>query len=130
MTYTVHVTREDRTWLGEVPDLPGAHTFATSLSALERAMREVVVLAADLPDDAEATVDLVWDMSDVDASAVEAAQVAQARAANDRTRCQLADQTRRLALDLVDQGWTVRDVATILDLSPGRVSQITRTAAA
>ncbi|MCL2091623.1 MAG: hypothetical protein FWH11_10585 [Micrococcales bacterium] len=130
MTYTVHVTREDRTWLGEVPDLPGAHTFAASLSALDRAMREVVVLAADLPDGAEATIDLVWDLSDVAASAVEAAQIAQARAANDQTRRQLAAQTRRLVLDLVGQGWSARDVATVLGLSPGRVSQITRTTAA
>ena len=130
MTYTVHVTREGRSWLGEVPSLPGAHTFASSLSTLDRAMREVIVLAADLPDDTEDDLDLAWDLSDVDQRAAEATQVAQARAANDQARRQLAAQTRRLVLDLTAQGWSARDVATVLDLSPGRVSQITRTDAA
>lgn len=64
MAYIVHVTREDHAWLGEVLGLPGAHTFAPSLSALERAVREVIVLAADLSDDAEPTLDLAWDLPD------------------------------------------------------------------
>lgn len=130
MTYTVHVTREDRTWLGDVPGLTGAHTFASSLAGLDRAMREVIVLAADLPDEAEAAIDLTWDMSDVAPQAVEAAHVARARAANDRVRRQLVDQTRRLVLDLLGQGWSARDVAVVLDLSPGRVSQLSRATAA
>jgi hypothetical protein len=39
--------------------LPGAHTYARSLPSLDQAVREVVVLAADLPD--EAMPELVLD---------------------------------------------------------------------
>ena len=46
--YRVVVTREDGSWLADVPGLEGAHTYARSLPALDRAVREVVVLAAGL----------------------------------------------------------------------------------
>ena len=49
-TYRVMATREDDAWLADVPELPGAHTFARTLPALDKAVREVIVLAADLPD--------------------------------------------------------------------------------
>ena len=51
-TYRVVVTREDGHWLADVPSLEGAHTYARSLPTLDQAVREVVVLAADLPDEA------------------------------------------------------------------------------
>lgn len=51
-TYRVVVAREDGRWLADVPALAGAHTYARSLPALDQAIREVVVLAADLPDEA------------------------------------------------------------------------------
>jgi len=50
--YRVAVTREDGHWLADVPDLQGAHTYARSLPGLDQAVREVIVLAADLPDEA------------------------------------------------------------------------------
>src|SRR5260370_7544923 len=50
--YEVIVTREDDHWLADVPGLQGAHTYARSLPALDQAVREVGVLAADLPDGA------------------------------------------------------------------------------
>lgn len=49
--YRVVVTREDDAWLADVPELPGAHTYARTLPALDQAVREVVVLAADRPDE-------------------------------------------------------------------------------
>ena len=49
--YRVVVTREDGHWLADVPSLEGAHTYARSLPTLDQAVREVVVLAADLPDE-------------------------------------------------------------------------------
>lgn len=51
-TFRVVVTREDGQWLADVPGLTGAHTYARSLPSLDQAVREVVVLAADLPDEA------------------------------------------------------------------------------
>ena len=51
-TYRVITTRDDGHWPADVPSLRGAHTYARSLPALDQAVREVVVLAADLPDEA------------------------------------------------------------------------------
>src|SRR5262249_56281916 len=48
-TYRVIVTREGGAWLAEVPDLAGGHTYARTLAALDKAVREVIVLAAYLP---------------------------------------------------------------------------------
>ena len=56
--YWVNVTRERDAWLADVPDVPGAHTFARSLSALQRSVREVIVLMTDRPDDALDDFDL------------------------------------------------------------------------
>ena len=50
--YRVVVTREDSDWLADVPELSGAHTHARNLPSLDRAVRGVIVLAADLPDEA------------------------------------------------------------------------------
>lgn len=50
--YEVKVTREDGSWLADVPAVPGAHTFARSLAGLARSVREVIILMADLDDDA------------------------------------------------------------------------------
>src|SRR4029077_15396020 len=57
--FRVVVTREDGRWLADVPELQGAHTYARSLPTLDQAVREVIVLAADLPD--EAMPELVLD---------------------------------------------------------------------
>ena len=60
-TSRVMATREDDAWLADVPELPGAHTFARTLPALDKAVREVIVLAADLPDDVMGHLTLTWD---------------------------------------------------------------------
>jgi hypothetical protein len=73
--YRVVVTREDGHWLADVPGLQGAHTYARSLPALDQAVREVVVLAADLPDEAIPGLTLDYDYhtgdADLDATALE-----------------------------------------------------------
>ncbi|MGH3797310.1 MAG: helix-turn-helix domain-containing protein [Pseudonocardiaceae bacterium] len=51
--YRVIVTREDGVWPADVPEadvpeLEGARTYARTLPALDRAVREVVVMAAAL----------------------------------------------------------------------------------
>lgn len=48
-TYGVHVTREGHQWLAEVPGLEGTQTYAPNLTALDRYVREIIVLAEDLP---------------------------------------------------------------------------------
>lgn len=124
--YRVVVTREDGTWLADVPELEGAHTYARTLPALDRAVREVVVLAADRPDEDMPALQLVYDYRtgdpDVDVTATE---IRTLRAKADQLATTATTRTSAAAALLVQRGLSVRDVAAILGISPQRVSQLT-----
>lgn len=128
MSYRVVVTREDGQWLADVPELEGAHTFARSLPALDRYVREVVVLAAGLPDDAMPGLELDY-VYDVREEAVrDAAAVREQRQELHDAEEQLAARTEQTVQRLVHQGYSVRDVAVLTGVSYQRVSQVTRKA--
>jgi DNA-binding NarL/FixJ family response regulator len=124
--HRVVVTREDGQWLADVPELQGTHTYARSLPSLDQAVREAVVLAAGLPD--EAMPDLVLDYDyhtgdpDLDATALE---VRRLRRQADELAAAAASRTGQAAAQLVARGLSVRDVAALLGISPQRVSQLT-----
>src|SRR5438552_13469484 len=125
-TFRVVVTREDDQWLAEVPELQGAHTYARSLPSLDQAVREVVVLAADLPDEAMPELVLDYDYHtgdpELDATALE---VRRLRRQADDLAATAAARTSQVAGQLVARGLSVRDVAALLGISPQRVSQLT-----
>ncbi len=122
----VVVTREDDRWLADVPALQGAHTYARSLPALDQAVREVIVLAADLPDEAMPglVLDYRYDTGDpeLDTTALE---VRRLRRQADELSVAVTARTREVAVQLVARGLSVRDVAALLGISPQRVSQLT-----
>lgn len=124
--YRVVVTREDGEWLADLPDLSGAHTYARTLPALDRAVREVAVLAADLPDDAMAGLALAWEFhTGDDALDEEAAQVRALRAEADRLAAEATESTAAVARKLIEHGASVRDAAVLLGVSAQRISQVT-----
>lgn len=128
MSYRVVVTREEGQWLADVPELEGAHTFARSLPALDRYVREVIVLAAGLPDDAMPGLELDY-VYDVREEAVrDAAVVREQRQELHDAEQQLAARTEHTVQRLVQQGYSVRDVAVLTGVSYQRVSQVTRKA--
>lgn len=57
----VVVTRDGDGWMADVPALPGTHTWAKTLRALDRNVREVIGMVEDLPRSAEAALDLEMD---------------------------------------------------------------------
>ena len=59
--YRVVVTREDGAWLADVPELEGAPTHTRTLPALDRAVREVIVMAVDRPDEDMPLLHLTYD---------------------------------------------------------------------
>jgi predicted RNase H-like HicB family nuclease len=124
--YRVVVTREDGHWLADVPELGGAHTYARSLPALDQAVREVIVLAADLPDEAMPglVLDYRYDTGDpeLDATALE---VRRLRRQADELAAAVTARTGEVAAQLVARDLSVRDVAALLGISPQRVSQLT-----
>jgi hypothetical protein len=116
-----------------VPGGPGlqgahtyAHTYARSLPALDQAVREVIVLAADLPDAAMPglRLDFLYHTGDpeLDSTALE---VRRLRRQADELAAAAAARTGEVAVQLVARGLSVRDVAALLGISPQRVSQLT-----
>ena len=97
--YRVSVTRERDAWLADVPDVAGAHTFARSLSALQRSVREVIVLMTDRPDDAldDFDLDVRYEIGDSSA-AVAAAR--RARAEAERAERASAEAIRQAVAEL------------------------------
>lgn len=128
MSYRVIVTREDGHWLADVPELEGTHTHARTLSALDRYVREAVVLGADLPDDAMADLEFDYHFNTGDRVVDAAADIRRQRADLERAERQVAESTERTVTDLVARGYSVRDVAVLTGLSYQRVSQLTSAA--
>jgi predicted RNase H-like HicB family nuclease len=124
--YRVTITREDDQWLASVEDVPGAHTYARSLSALIRYVREVIVLGEDLSEEDADSLMLALVFKTGLAEIDDIASHLRDERAELRRRAQvLQDETAALAKRLVDEGWSVRDAATALDIAPQRVSQLT-----
>lgn len=125
-TYRVVVTRENSAWLAAIQGLEGGHTYARTLSGLDRSVREVIVLAADLPDDAMPGLRLDYDFRtgdpDVDTSAVD---VRALRRQAEQATAAATQRTAEAARRLVSHGLSVRDTAVVLGISPQRVSQLT-----
>jgi len=120
--YRVNVTRERDAWLADVPDVPGAHTFARSLSALQRSVREVVVLMTDRPDDAvdDFDLDVRYEIGD---SSAAVAVARRARAEAERAERASAEAVRQAVAEL-PSSLSVRDVAALLGVSHQRVAQV------
>ena len=125
-SYRVVVTREDSHWLADVPELEGAHTYARSLPTLDQAVREVIVLAADLPDQAmpELVIDYDYHTGDPELDTT-AMDVRRLRRQADELAAAATVQTEQAAVRLVARGLSVGDVAALLGISPQRVSQLT-----
>jgi len=130
-SYRVVVRRDPedaRFWLADVDGLEGAHTFSRSLATLDRYVREVVVLAADLPDGVERNLRLEWVFRTGDRELdIETAKIRARRAELDAAATDLVQRTDTLARQLVSEGrFSVREAATLLGVSPARIDQIVR----
>lgn len=124
--YRVIVTREDGAWLADVPELEGAHTYARTLPALDRAVREVVVMAIDRPDEDMPALRLAYDYRTGDPAVdITAAEIRVLREQADQLAASATARTSSAARLLINRGLSVRDAAAILGISPQRVSQIT-----
>jgi len=125
-SYRVVVTREDGHWLADVPELRGAHTYARNLPTLDQAVREVIVLAADLPDEAmpELVIDYDYRTGDPELD-ITAVEIRRLRRQADELAAAATTRTEQAAIRLVARGLSVRDAAALLGISPQRVSQLT-----
>lgn len=122
------VVRLDRAdpygWSARVEGLPAASVTCRSLATVQDAVRRVLARAG--PPVATAPVEWVVQTGDPDLDR-EAVQLRTYRAAVAAAGAQVATRTRALAYRLVSEcGLSVRDAATLLGVSPARVSQLVR----
>ena len=122
-TVTVTVTREADAWLAQCDQEPTAHTWAPTLAALRHAIVDAIILAADLPDDAVVDMRLTAG-DDLGDDVVRAIELGNRRADLHAAQVALREDTLASVRDLLDAGYSVRDVAGAVGLSPGRVAQI------
>ena len=121
-TYRVVVTREGDDWLAEVPELEGASTFASTLRRLREYVREVIILGDDLDDDAEVQTEVEYRIDDP--AVQQAVELHQRRERLDREVEDLRHQTTESIKAMLEEGYSVRDTAEIVGITPGRVSQL------
>ena len=123
-TYQVKLTRdEDGSWLARVPSVPGCHTYGRSIEQAMNRIREALSLWVD--DASAAHLEADVRLSEPARSSVRRMRAARDRAqkAEDDARALLVETVRELTRD---EGWSIRDVAGVVGLSPQRIHQITR----
>lgn len=124
-TYQIQVTREGDQWLADVPQLEGTQTYAANLTALDRYVREIIVLGDDLPDSAMPDLQLVWSYNIGDQAGEEANRIREERAALAAKEKELEAATKAAAGKLIkDLGLSVRDAGPLLGISHQRVAQL------
>lgn len=121
-TYTVEIERdEDGYWIADFVDVPGCHTQARTATELLDRARQIL---GDFVDDAD---DAVLELDLVEIPDRTRQSLANYLATRDSSR---VDETRRqrdlavAARDLQERGYSLRDIATIVGLSHGRIQQL------
>ncbi|MFY9929240.1 MAG: type II toxin-antitoxin system HicB family antitoxin [Streptosporangiaceae bacterium] len=124
MTFHVVVTRDGDGWMADVPALPGTHTWAKTLRALDRNVREVIGMVEDLPRSAEAALDLQMEYRTGDPVLDErAGRLRARRREQERATAEIAGDTSELLRRFAAQ-LSVGDAAVLLGVSKGRISQL------
>ncbi|WP_288816884.1 hypothetical protein [uncultured Varibaculum sp.] len=123
MIYTVQISREGDEWLATCLDYPEAIDYAKNLSALEKGIKDAIILAADLPEDSQIQVQMTPDKN-LPNSLGQALELRQQRNHLQNEQAKLQTRTREVASLLGNDGYSIRDSATALGISPGRISQL------
>ena len=124
MKYHIVVTRDGDGWMADVHALPGTHTWAKTLRALDRNAREVIGMVLDLPRSAEAALDLEMEYHTGDPALDERADRLRARRREqERTAAEIASDTSELLRRFAAQ-LPASDAAVLLGVSKGRISQL------
>lgn len=121
-TYIAVCQRSGSWWSISVPEIKGLHSQARRLDQVEDMARDAIALMLDVPAETFA-VEVRPELPPAAARAVEARRAA--KEASKKAEGGTTEAVRALLAD----GFTVRDIGTMLGLSPQRISQITHQAA-
>ncbi len=123
----VNVVRDDAAWVAVIPSLKRTRVEERHLPNLDMAVRRVIAEATNVHADDIATIELNWhyDLGDA-ALERELASIRETRATIARLQSTLVDRTEDAARVLIAQEkYSVREIALLAGVSPGRVTQIT-----
>lgn len=119
----VAVLDDDKRWVAEVEDLPAAHADARNLETLDRYVREVIVLAEDLPDDAGPDLRLAWQYHTGDGYVDdELTDLRRLRSMLEEAQRDLEARTRKVLAGMREH--SMRDASAMLGVSRARVQQL------
>lgn len=122
--FDVIVTKEDGWWVAQTQGVTGGATEARKLKDLRG---EVIDLLSGLLDLDEADIELTMQMGEaVPAAAEQINTFRDAQQALDDAKATYEQAQREAAVQLREQGVSVRDAAELLGLSFQRVSQLTQ----
>ena len=127
VTYRVVFTKEGNDWTVVAPEVHPAHSWGPNLKSATEHIKEAIALVLDLPEGAEATMvlDAEYLVADMDKDGPNVFRIAREARHGLRDAQAKADEALRLA---VEEGrkhnLSMRDIATIADVSYQRVAQI------
>ena len=123
--YKVEVVRDGRWWMIHVPEIDGL-TQARRVDEIEDMARSLIAISTDTPLSdvsihvASVTVAGIGDIAGT------AHRIENLRREAEELETKAADAAKRYAQDLSRLGVPVRDTATLLGVSPQRISQLAK----
>lgn len=118
--YRVTAERTGKWWVLQAVDVPGAISQVARLDQADQIV-EAIAFVTKLP---EAEIEIVVDPVLPSSISDRMERVRQLREESDRVRSQAATEWRSLAKSLAAEGFSVRDIGTVLHVSPQRAQQL------
>ena len=122
MELTAECKRYDGWWVVTVPGVRGLHTQVRRLDQVDAMVKDAASLLLDKPESGF-NVTVVPSLPDPEQRKLDQAKAARARLAEAEEAASQA--SRGIVADLRAAGLTVRDVASLLGITPARVCQLT-----
>jgi len=121
MRITATAVRCDGWWAIETVDVPGLYTQARRLDQVEAMVKDAASMLLGRPEE-DFTVVVVPKLPIAERRRIDDARAARARLSDAESA--MAKASRAVVADLRAQGLIVRDVATLIGVTPSRVSQL------
>ena len=121
--YKVKVHRDGRWWMVAVPEIDQI-TQTRRLADVETMARSLIAVSTDAPITDVAVEVTAITLADGDDVLSDARDIEELRHKAQTTEAQAAEASRAYARRLTQAGVAVRDAATLLHVSPQRVSQL------
>jgi len=121
-TYDATITREDGWWMVHVPAIDGL-TQARRLSEAPKMAAELIALTLNVPIDSFTVNASIENVDDLPVAAM-VADVADRRATAAKLESEASKKARELARALSARKIPIRDVGTLLGISPQRAHQL------